>query len=96
MRSAALAALFIIVVLFGEGRTAPARLVGSYWYPWCAIYYRLGSNGTPSCYFDTRQQCMDTISGVGGRCVGNLVPPPPRAEVTKVHKRKSTHSHAAL
>ena len=41
-------------------------------YPWCAEY-----GGTPSgptnCGFVTFQQCLDTISGIGGFCVRNNV-----------------------
>jgi hypothetical protein len=46
-------------------------------YPWCAEY-----GGTPSgptnCGFVTFQQCLDTVSGIGGFCVrNNLYQPPP-------------------
>ena len=36
--------------------------------PWCAI---MGSDGTTQCNFDTQQQCLQTISGVGGECIRN-------------------------
>src|SRR5262252_7237020 len=39
-------------------------------YPWCAVYYT--KSGTPMCYFATRDQCMESISGIGGVCVQNL------------------------
>ena len=45
-------------------------------YPWCAEY-----GGTPSgptnCGFVTFQQCLDTISGIGGFCVRNNTYQPP-------------------
>ena len=89
MRSQALTMLFIAAALFGENTTVSAQ--SARLYPWCAIYYGIDATGTPSCSFDTRQQCMETISGIGGLCVENSVTPPPRAQLTKTQKRKSTH-----
>jgi hypothetical protein len=88
------ATLFIAATSLSETAT-PAQSAGSY--PWCAIYYTIDSNGTPSCSFDTRQQCMETISGIGGFCVENqyyrgaAVQAARRAHVTRVHKHASTH-----
>jgi len=56
----------------------------------------MGASGTPSCYFDTREQCMETISGIGGLCVENqyyhrvAVLPPRGPHAAKAHKRAST------
>jgi hypothetical protein len=91
MRLSVLAMLFIAATLLGE--TASAQSARSY--PWCAIYYTIDSNGTPSCTFDTRQQCMETISGLGGLCIENqyyhaaAVPAPRRAHVVRAHKHPS-------
>jgi hypothetical protein len=39
-------------------------------YPWCAVYG--GSmNGSSNCGFTTRQQCLATVSGIGGDCSPN-------------------------
>jgi len=39
-------------------------------YPWCAVYG--GSmSGSSNCGFKTLQQCMATVSGVGGSCQPN-------------------------
>jgi hypothetical protein len=38
-------------------------------YPWCAVYG--GSFGGSNCGFVTWQQCMATVSGVGGFCEPN-------------------------
>ena len=59
----------IAAVLFGENLAALAQSANSY--PWCAIFYKEGG-GTPRCYFANREQCMASISGVGGFCVQNL------------------------
>ena len=52
-------------------------------HPWCAEY-----GGTPSgptnCGFVTFQQCLDTISGIGGFCVrNNMYQPPPGPHPSK-------------
>jgi hypothetical protein len=36
--------------------------------PWCAI---MDNNGTMQCNFYTQQQCLQTISGIGGECILN-------------------------
>jgi hypothetical protein len=45
-------------------------------YPWCARY----DWTTANCGFVSFQQCLATISGIGGRCEPNprYVAPPPR------------------
>lgn len=46
-------------------------------YPWCAVYG--GKNGGgQNCGFLTFEQCMATLSGMGGFCNRNtqFVPPP--------------------
>jgi len=45
-------------------------------YPWCAYYS--GSFGGTNCGFTTFQQCLDTVSGIGGFCQrNNLYQSPP-------------------
>jgi len=62
MRSTVL--LLIATALLGEIQTASAQ--SPYSYPWCA---RVGSrNGPTSCYYTSHEQCMTTLSGVGGYC----------------------------
>jgi hypothetical protein len=63
-------------------------------YPWCAFYGGIGGMGigssTYNCGFVSWEQCMATISGVGGVCRPNprYVPPPPRR---KTPPRKPPH-----
>jgi hypothetical protein len=69
MRLPAVILPLIAAAFFGENLDASAQSAKSY--PWCAIYYKDGG-GTPRCYFDSREQCAASISGVGGLCVENL------------------------
>jgi hypothetical protein len=58
--------------MLGLGATAGgptiAHAQSAYSYPWCAVYGGRGA-GARSCYYTSWQQCMTTISGVGGRCI---------------------------
>lgn len=54
-------------------------------YPWCAQYGGGFDGGGRNCGFWTLQQCMATVSGVGGHCEQNFMyrpgaeqPRPPR------------------
>jgi Protein of unknown function (DUF3551) len=69
MRRLVIVLLFIAAALLGEGTAASAQSGRSY--AFCAIYYGIDADGTPSCAFDTRAQCMETISGIGGFCIEN-------------------------
>ncbi|MGE5534311.1 MAG: DUF3551 domain-containing protein [Acidobacteriota bacterium] len=40
-------------------------------YPWCALESTQGGGGATNCGFVTYQQCMATISGIGGYCYQN-------------------------
>jgi len=60
--------LLVAAALFGENLAASARSAN--YYPWCTIYYK-DSGGTPRCNFATHEQCVASISGIGGLCVQN-------------------------
>jgi hypothetical protein len=93
-RLPALTVVFITATLFGESQAAAEQ--SAYTSPWCAVYNING--GTPQCGFVTREQCLLTISGIGGTCVENVsnhgaaVPPLHRASVTTPRKRTRAHS----
>ena len=41
----------------------------AYDYPWCAVYTsQPGPGGAMSCYYASYDQCMATMSGIGGYC----------------------------
>jgi hypothetical protein len=46
-------------------------------YPWCA-YEGTGDGVATNCGFETREQCMATLSGLGGYCAPNNTYVPPR------------------
>jgi hypothetical protein len=65
MRLPILSLLLIAAALLGEIHAAPAQSPTSY--PWCARSYKMESSSI-SCYFTSREQCMTTLSGIGGYC----------------------------
>jgi hypothetical protein len=50
---------------------APPAAQAGIEYPWCAVYSE-NIIGATNCGFDTRAQCMATISSIGGLCRENL------------------------
>jgi hypothetical protein len=46
-----------------------AHAQSAYDYPWCAVYGDSDGPGSTSCYYATREQCMQTLSGIGGTCI---------------------------
>jgi uncharacterized protein DUF3551 len=77
--------LAALAVIATSAFTHAAAAQGKY-YPWCARYdpYSI------VCGFDTRQQCQATVSGVGGYCQQNVMPPPfveSRASGKRKYKR---------
>ena len=68
--------LFVLVVVAAIiGIEKPAEAQN---YPWRAYYSggRHGGGGT-NCGFTTFQQCLDTVSGIGGFCQRNTQYQPP-------------------
>jgi hypothetical protein len=82
--------LFLIAAaLLGETQTGNAR--SPYSYPWCAISDGGDSGGgAMSCYYDTLQQCMATLSGIGGNCVAR---PYYNAQPTQLPRRALLNHH---
>ena len=69
----AMRTLTILALILAAASFAPrdAQAQGKY-YPWCARY----DGWTIVCGFDNFAQCMATVSGVGGLCQMNVMPPP--------------------
>jgi Protein of unknown function (DUF3551) len=75
--------LGISVCVVGSGTRAEAQN-----YPWCA-YYGGKTGGGTNCGFTTFQQCLDTVSGIGGFCNVNTQyqPPPGPHPPTRLQRR---------
>jgi hypothetical protein len=79
---------FVALMLMTAAGLAPRPAAAAFDYPSCATYYDV-SRGIKSCAFTSYEQCMATISGVGGVCSQNpFYPPqpPPSAERLKAKK----------
>lgn len=73
--------LWLILATSVIGFAGSATAVQAQNYPWCAVYGGIEGGGE-NCGFTTFEQCMVTLSGMGGFCNRNTqyVPPPgPRA-----------------
>jgi hypothetical protein len=53
------------------GMTELASAQSPYSYPWCSRQVTGREGSATSCYFTSYQQCMTTISGIGGWCYQN-------------------------
>jgi hypothetical protein len=74
----------IFVVTAGIGTHAEAQN-----YPWCAYYSGGRGGGGTNCGFTTFEQCMATVSGIGGFCNQNTQYRPPPGP----HPRQKSHTH---
>jgi Protein of unknown function (DUF3551) len=59
--------LTLLIAVVGAAPSSFAQ--SAYDYPWCALYGSRTGGGAQSCYYQTYQQCMATMSGIGGTCV---------------------------
>jgi hypothetical protein len=81
MRSIIAALALSLVGLAATSGAAHAEIT----YPWCAQYSGSNLGGGRNCGFWTFEQCMATVSGIGGFCEVNTmyrpspgqIPPPP-------------------
>jgi Protein of unknown function (DUF3551) len=67
--------LFVLGMLVGTaaiGTRAEAQN-----YPWCANYSDGEGGGGTNCGFTTFEQCLATVSGIGGFCDRNTMYVPP-------------------
>jgi hypothetical protein len=69
------ALLIAIGILLAVGAPGSRALAQNY--PWCA-YISTGDGNATNCGFVTREQCMATISGMGGHCEPNNTYVPPQ------------------
>jgi hypothetical protein len=79
----------IVVSIALIGATASASAQSAYSYPWCSQLPAAQSDAT-TCYFTSYQQCMTTISGIGGYCYQSPYYHPSAATKT-VKLRRTRH-----
>lgn len=72
------------------GATAPAQAQN---YPWCAYYAMGDDGGGTNCGFVTYEQCMTTLSGMGGFCVQNNQYHAPAGPSGERRARAHAHKH---
>ena len=85
MRLPILSLFLVAAALLGEIHAAPAQSPTSY--PWCARVYKMESSAI-SCYFTSREQCMTTLSGIGGHCFESPYYHPAPAKTTVQPRRR--------
>jgi Protein of unknown function (DUF3551) len=74
MRAKSMRVRFAAVVAAPLLLVAAASTASAQNYPWCAQYGGMwGGGGGRNCGFVTYQQCMATVSGVGGYCERNAM-----------------------
>jgi hypothetical protein len=78
---------FVALMLMTAAALAP-RPAAAFNYPWCATYYDV-SLGMKSCAFTSYEQCMATVSGVGGICAQNPFYPPQPPYAGRLRAKKS-------
>ncbi len=60
-------------------------------YPWCAIYDT--ADAVYNCGFVSREQCMATVSGIGGFCQPNTQYQAPASTLHPSHRVQKHYSH---
>jgi tetratricopeptide (TPR) repeat protein len=78
MRIVALSGLVIAAML---GLATPAAAAGP---AWCAAY----RNGSTNCGFNTHEQCMAAVSGIGGFCNRNYIDGPPDKPAARKERKE--------
>jgi hypothetical protein len=88
MEESAMRISALVVLMLGTlAAFAPRPAAAAYNLPWCATYYGID---VTSCAFTSFEQCMASVSGIGGHCTQNILypPPVPYAEPPRVKSRR--------
>ncbi len=88
--------LFVLGMLVAGAAIGPRAEAQNY--PWCAYYSDGQGGGGTNCGFTTFEQCLATVSGIGGFCDRNtMYRPPPgphdRAYGRPYRPRHKRHRH---
>jgi hypothetical protein len=87
--------LLLLMLCIVSGMATLSSNANAQNYPWCAYYGGgdFGGGGT-NCGFTTFEQCMTTLSGMGGFCDRNTqYVPPPGPHPAPVHRPRSRRHH---
>ena len=78
---------FVALILMAAGAFAPRPAAAAYNLQWCANYY---DSNIIACSFTSFEQCLASVSGVGGHCIQNILYPPraPYSEPPRVRPRR--------
>jgi hypothetical protein len=88
MRSAILSMFLATIALSGGSDSSSAQSASAY--AWCGVYP--DDIGGQNCYFASREQCLTTMSGIGGYCTRSLYYRPPQAVPETGYVRHHRHS----
>ena len=77
---------FVALIPITAAALAPRPAVAGYNLPRCATYY---DSNVVACSFTSFEQCMASVSGVGGLCTQNILYPPRPPYVDQPHRVKS-------
>lgn len=84
-------------LLFGAGILAIAGAMSTHAhaqnYPWCAYYGSIIGGGGTNCGFTSFEQCMATVSGIGGYCARNNLYRPPVRYHRPIRRRRHRWHH---
>lgn len=58
-------------------------------YPWCAQYDGGSNGGAMNCGFVSFEQCLATVSGIGGFCIQNNTYQPPSGPIHQLGRKAS-------
>jgi len=78
-------AVLAVVIAASSLNARDANAQGRYW-PWCSRY-----GWSTVCGFATFQQCLESVSGAGGFCQPNMMPPPVPVRATAKRKHRSRY-----
>lgn len=84
--------LFVLGILAGAAAISTRAEAQNY--PWCAEYSGGRGGGGTNCGFTTFEQCMATVSGIGGFCNRNTqYHPPARTSGPRYRPRHRRYRH---
>jgi Protein of unknown function (DUF3551) len=84
--------LSLLILGIVLGATAIGTRAQAQNYPWCAQYGGGDTDGGQNCGFTTLEQCMATVSGIGGSCVVNNLYVPPHG--SRPQARRNSHKQS--